>query len=137
MCKGRGGCAVTQMLPLTQIYSFIFRCSTFLINVVPSRAPRILEVFAKSPNSVFVKWEPIPQHHVKGLLQGYHVHYSQIDTSYPVLKNVITVNESVAHVTLDNMKPLTRYRVWITGFTKKGSGPSSDKTFVSTPQTGQ
>lgn len=102
---------------------------------VPSRAPRILEVFAKSPNSVFVKWEPIPQHHVKGLLQGYHVHYSQIDTSYPVLKNVITVNESVAHVTLDNMKPLTRYRVWITGFTKKGSGPSSDKTFVSTPQT--
>ena len=52
MCKGRGGCAVTQMLPLTQIYSCIFRCSTFPINVVPSRAPRILEVFAESQLSI-------------------------------------------------------------------------------------
>ena len=109
----------------------------FVFELVPSRAPRLLQVFAKTSNSVFVKWEPIPKHHVKGILQGYHVHYSQEDTSYPVIKNVMTVNGSVTHVTLDSMKPLTRYRVWITGFTAKGVGPNSVKEFVSTPQPGK
>ena len=104
---------------------------------MPSRAPRLLEVIAKTSNSVFVQWEPIPKQHVKGILRGYHVHYSQEDTSYPVIKNVITVNGSVTHVTLDSMKPLTRYRVWITGFTGKGPGPNSEKEFVSTPQPGK
>ncbi|KAJ7358734.1 hypothetical protein OS493_021509 [Desmophyllum pertusum] len=101
---------------------------------VPSHAPRLLQLSAKTSDSVFVQWEPIPQHHVKGILQGYHVHYSQESTRYPVIKNVITVNASVTHATLDNMKPLTRYRVWITGFTVKGAGPNSEKEFVSTPQ---
>ena len=109
----------------------------FVFELVPSHAPRLLQVFAKTSNSVFVKWEPIPKHHVKGILQGYHVHYSQEDTSYPVIKNVMTVNGSVTHVTLDSMKPLTRYRVWITGFTAKGVGPNSEKEFVSTPQPGK
>jgi len=86
---------------------------------------------------VFVQWEPIPKHHVKGILQGYHVHYSQEDTSYPIIKNVMTVNGSVTHVTLDSMKPMTRYRVWITGFTGKGAGPNSEKEFVSTPHPGK
>lgn len=109
----------------------------FVFELVPSRAPRLLQVSAKTSNSVFVQWEPIPKHHVKGILQGYHVHYSQEDTKYPVIKNEMTVNGSVTHVTLDSMKPLTRYHVWITGFTKKGVGPNSEKGFVSTPQPGK
>lgn len=64
------------------------------------------------------------------------MHYSKEDTRFPVIKNVITVNSSVTHVSLDRMKPLTRYRVWIAGFTRKGTGPSSEKEFVSTPQAG-
>ena len=64
------------------------------------------------------------------------MHYSKEDTRFPVIKNVITVNSSVTHVSLDRMKPLTRYRVWISGFTRKGNGPSSEKEFVSTPQAG-
>lgn len=101
---------------------------------VPSRAPRIMKLLAKTSDSVFIQWQTIPQRHVKGILQGYRVHYSEEDTSYPVIKNVITVNASVTRATLNRMKPLTRYRVWIAGFTAKGAGPSSEKEFVSTPQ---
>ena len=105
--------------------------------IVPSRAPRLLQVSAKTSDTVYVRWEPIPQQHVKGILQGYHVHYSKEDTRYPVIKNIITVNASVTHATLDNMKPVTRYHVWIAGFTRKGPGPSSEKEFVTTPQAGE
>lgn len=119
-------------------YIVLSHHSVYIIfELVPSHAPRLLQVSAKTSNSVFVQWEPIPKHHVQGKLLGYHVHYSQEDTSYPVIKNVITVNGSVTHATLDNLKPLTRYRVWITGFTGKGAGPNSEKEFVSTPPAGK
>ncbi|XP_044169231.1 receptor-type tyrosine-protein phosphatase F-like isoform X1 [Acropora millepora] len=98
---------------------------------VPSRAPRILEVSAISPESVFVKWEPIPRRHLQGHLQGYLLFYSQKDTRRHVIN--ITVNSSLTHVTLDHMKPQTEYVVWIAGFTGKGAGPDSEREFVFTP----
>lgn len=103
-------------------------------DLVPSRAPRILEVSAISPESVFVKWEPIPRRHLQGHLQGYLLFYSQKDTRRHVIN--ITVNSSLTHVTLDHMKPQTEYVVWIAGFTGKGAGPDSERKFVSTPVPG-
>lgn len=100
----------------------------------PSRPPRIRNISAKTSESVFIRWEPIPQQHVKGILQGYQVHYKEDSSRFPVLKKMITVNASVTHATLHHLKPMTRYRVWIAGFTAKGAGPSSEKEFVSTPQ---
>lgn len=109
----------------------------FYFNLVPSRAPQLIQMTAKTSDSVFVKWEPIPRRHVKGILQGYHVNYSEEDTRFPVIKNVLTVNASVTHATLEKMKPQTRYHVWITGFTRKGAGPSSEKEYVFTPPAGE
>lgn len=98
---------------------------------VPSRPPRILEVSAETSESIFIKWEPIPQRHLQGLLQGYHVYYNKENTSHPAIK--ITVNSSLMQTTLNHMKPLTNYEVWIAGFTGKGAGPNSTKEFVATP----
>ena len=83
---------------------------------------------------MFVKWEPIPRRHLQGRLQGYLVFFSQKDTRQPVIKR--TVNSSLTQVTLDHMKPLTEYAVWIVGFTGKGAGPHSEREFVSTPVAG-
>ena len=64
------------------------------------------------------------------------MHYNEESSRFPVLKKMITVNASVTHTTLRHLKPMTRYRVWIAGFTVKGAGPSSEKEFVSTPNAG-
>lgn len=108
----------------------------FVFLLAPSRPPRIRNISAKTSESVFIRWEPIPQQHVKGILQGYQVHYKEDSSRFPVLKKMITVNASVTHATLHHLKPMTRYRVWIASFTAKGAGPSSEKEFVSTPQAG-
>lgn len=104
----------------------------FYSYIVPSRGPRIIDVSANTPESVFVKWEAIPRQHVNGILQGYYVNYSAQDARFPVIKKVVTVNSTVTHVMLEQMKPSTRYKVWIAGFTRKGAGPSTEKEFVST-----
>ena len=104
---------------------------------VPRQAPLGVQVHSEGSRTIKVEWQQIPPGAVDGMLQGYHVTYRKTDATFPVLKNMLTVNSSFTRVIIQGVEPLTQYEVRIAGFTRKGPGPESLKVYVTTPEDGK
>ncbi|XP_048584451.1 uncharacterized protein LOC5515158 isoform X2 [Nematostella vectensis] len=96
----------------------------------PSLAPVGLAAQNTSSTSLLIYWGPVPSGHVHGILRGYIVYYTRVNTSNT---NFTAVNTTI-HTTLYGLMKYTRYRVTVTAFTIKGEGPLADNITVSTDE---
>ena len=85
---------------------------------VPDAAPFITRVTPTSHNSIRVTWRPIPKHQRNGIIQGYHIYYSQYARDEWKLYTTPTGN--ITSWVVPGLKPLTWYCVKMSAFTRKG-----------------
>ena len=72
-----------------------------------------------------VHWNPLPQQYHNGRLLGYRVFLRKAANNlFPVdARNMAEYNST--WVTLKNLEPGKRYKIYVTAFTAKGDGPRS------------
>ena len=81
-----------------------------------------------------VKWDPIPQDTVNGILLGYRVYYREYNYywSSSGTKTVDTKSPNVHMVILRGLKAAERYSISVAAFTSKGAGPQSSSRYITT-----
>ena len=118
--------------PLFRTFSLIPSFVAVFIFPVPSVAPSDLRVSTLHFTELKVQWNPIPQHSVNGRLLGYVVNYQEYPYDRYSPRRVNTSSPDVHVLVLSGLKAAHSYRVWVAGFTRTGTGPSSSKYSVIT-----
>jgi hypothetical protein len=108
----------------------------FFSQSVPSAPPPNIIAFNSSSTSISVAWQPILAGFLNGVFLGYHVFYHEASQSNSI-PLVITVNQSVLNVELQNLSMFTPYLVSVAGFTTPGIGNVSTPLNVTTDQDGE
>ena len=93
---------------------------------MPSQAPPLTEISARSSTSVRLKWNFIPQAYVHGILTGYKLQYS-LNESPRVWINV-TTGSSTRQKTVTGLSKYTVYAFRVAGMTSKGTGVFSTES---------
>lgn len=115
----------------------------FFFFSVPSRAPDILQVRSSGPRNILIKWSPVPEQFVHGILRGYNVYYrtgmskSKRSVSHVGVIKAMSVNTSIQSLDITGLEPFTYYDVWVSAFTDIGSSPSSRPITVITDEDGK
>lgn len=104
----------------------------------PSSGPTNLTAHAISSNAISVDWNTIPKRHRNGIIKGYKIQYQAPES--PVLLKTVEDN-STRHVTLNDLKAYTNYRLAVAAYTSAGDGVYSTvlnvQTLEDTPGTPQ
>ena len=98
--------------------------------VAPSQAPPNIRILSKiTHNTLKVSWDSIPQEYVHGDLKGYKVHYKrsmQSDKPFsPDSFEIETTHPFETAVTLKNLIPNSKYRVFVLASNENGDGVQS------------
>ncbi|KAK3755298.1 hypothetical protein QZH41_014606, partial [Actinostola sp. cb2023] len=104
---------------------------------VPTAAPKHVTVQSLGPKSILVSWSPLSPKDVNGVLHGYYVHYEHIVSRTrrsPSIGVLHVSNVSVSSIEIQGLQPFSVYKVAVSGFTKKGSGPKSAAVTVTTDE---
>lgn len=97
----------------------------------PSSGPSNVTAHAVSSNTISVDWNTIPKRHRNGILRGYRIQYQAFNTDAPLQHKTIEDNNT-RHVTLNDLKPFTLYRLAVAAFTSAGDGVYSPVVRVQT-----
>ena len=98
---------------------------------MPSIAPLNVRVTKLHFGELKIRWNPIPQQYIHGLLQGYRVYY----TKYPYWYGSKTVNSSSPDdimLVVTGLKVAHQYRISVAAFTSIGTGPRSPYVNITT-----
>ena len=101
------------------------------ITTVPSSPPLNFSVETTTPWSLLFSWEPPYPEHWNGILLGYVINVTTVDTGTTIklYSDVDTVN-----LTSSIFLPYTDYRCSIATFTQVGIGPYSTDVTIQTLQ---
>ena len=102
-----------------------------LSSTVPDGFPRSLHVTSLSARSIQISWSPLPPNERNGLITGYVVTITNVDTN-EVSTVEITGRTSTSIATL----PYTSYMVSVAARTSVGVGPRSTEIIILTPENG-
>ena len=96
--------------------------------VVPEVSPLHLQAESWwTTHTIPVKWSPIPNHLLNGVLTGYRIRYQAIEMGLVPYeekpKEMIIPAENISTV-LTGLENFALYRIEMTGLTVKGDGPS-------------
>ena len=96
--------------------------------IVPEVSPLHLQAESWwTTHTIPVKWSPIPNHLLNGILTGYRIRFQAIKMGLVPYeekpKEVLIPAENISTV-LTGLKNFARYRIEMTGLTVKGDGPS-------------
>ena len=75
-------------------------------------------------DEVFLMWDPLPRPDHNGIITGYVINITALDTG-----NTVQISTHINNATLDGLKPFTTYFFIVAAQTSIGVGPFS--TFVS------
>ncbi|XP_031574157.1 mucin-like protein isoform X2 [Actinia tenebrosa] len=99
---------------------------------VPSQPPANIVAQVKISDTILVKWDPISNEYVHGILQGYHVYYQPVRSSNNSQVRVEFVNANETAVVLQELGFGTEYRIRVAAVSQAGEGPRSRAVFVRT-----
>ena len=80
---------------------------------------------------MFLEWDPPPPDQINGVLQGYRINISEIETG-DVLQHVVNRAEAI----IGSLHPYYTYYFTVIAFTEVGGGPTTHVT-VRTDEDGQ
>lgn len=114
-----------------RIMAFKDECNGPSSNIIEIKTPegfpgpvQSLNVFPLGPNSLMLQWERMIL--TNGLLKGYRIFYEEmprVDSLGPRLEREPTIlNSNATQAKLTFLKPNTKYRIHIVGFTMQGNG---------------
>ncbi|KAL4612744.1 neuronal cell adhesion molecule-like isoform X10 [Arapaima gigas] len=97
---------------------------------LPTAPPEAVQVLVQNSTLAEVRWEPVPQHLVRGRLKGYTVYYwrerslleqdPQVDE-----QNNLTFSGNRSHGKLPGLQPYSLYMLNVRAINGKGEGPPS------------
>ena len=79
-------------------------------------------VTSVNPSSLRVSWQPPPEIDHNGVINGYLIQYTRVDTSDMMSESVIS---GLLH-TISGLDPFVDYLVIVTAMTINGTGPFSN-----------
>ena len=111
----------------------------FLLHLAPSKPPSPVNVLNKTSTTVLVKWSPIPQNLVHGILLGYHIHFKNVNPVGfgDVSPDIQSVRASNTSFLMQRLLKFTEYTIQVSGYTVKGDGPLSNAVSVITEEDGK
>ena len=86
----------------------------------PDAAPTIVQSFSPNSTSLFLSWSSPPAEQQNGIITGYRVCYTNVETD---VKVIIFGEVTETDVTLTSLEPFTVYNVEIAAGTFVGFGP--------------
>ena len=99
---------------------------------MPSAPPGNVTAWNTSSSSILVQWQPVPAHHVNGLLRGYHVYYQapgHVNASF------VTVGNKTHSHELKDLGKFVQYAVRVAAVTV-ADGNASEPVLCMTDQDG-
>ena len=108
----------------------------FFFSLEPSKIPQNFHGYNLSSTSLQLKWNPVQDGFVHGILRGYRLYYRI--TKLPLMPYInITYDSATLSATLHDLLMFTKYTLQITAFTSKGEGPYTQPIIVSTDEDGK
>lgn len=98
---------------------------------VPSSAPTSVTVVNTTSTTLSLEWDPLRVEDHNGIITGYVVNYSRVDTG-----SIITVVSSTTSVDIGMLMPYTTYLFFVAAETRVGSGPFSPSLQHTTAEDG-
>lgn len=105
----------------------------FIINTAPSRPPESVHLVSDVERSILVNITPPAIQYRNGVLKGYIIYYSATSDDEPTLYNITTAS-TVAR--LSDLQVYTEYTVWVSAFSRAGTGPQSEGSKMMTQESG-
>ncbi|XP_030646363.1 LOW QUALITY PROTEIN: protein sidekick-1 [Chanos chanos] len=97
----------------------------FVGEAAPSVAPQNIQVNTLSSTQLEVQWEPPPVETQNGIIQGYKIHYWEMDNQNETEKvKILFLPETT--IRLKNLTSYTFYLVKLSAFNAAGDGPFSE-----------
>ncbi|XP_078414728.1 protein sidekick-1 isoform X2 [Cetorhinus maximus] len=92
---------------------------------VPTRGPQNVQVHPLTATQLEVTWDPPPTESQNGKIQGYKIHYSELQNQNETHKlKILFLPENT--IRLKNLTSYTMYMVSVSAFNAAGDGPRSD-----------
>lgn len=119
---------------------------THVVYVAPTEVPSDIQIFAESPYSIRLSWEPPPMEQQNGQLIRYHVFIKEFQLVLIRNRTVevlvdnrnITFDSSESRLqTIDGLFPNHIYAIRIAAATSAGVGPFSTAITLTTPDDGE
>lgn len=88
---------------------------------MPSESPPNTNVRATSSTTIEVRWQPINQGHVHGILLGYEVRYAKHD-EIPLTWETEALDVGILRIVLSDLAKFSPYKVVVCAKTSKGCG---------------
>ena len=98
----------------------IYFCSSF---TVPSMSPSNITCKEWSSQKLIIEWSQIDDSKWHGFMGGYIAFYKLYETTGSWSN--VTAHSVAKQITIENLKPYTRYEIELAAFTGKGLGPSA------------
>jgi len=98
---------------------------------VPSSAPTRVTVVNVTSTTLSLEWDPLTIEDHNGVITGYVVNYSRVDTG-----STVTVVSSTTSVYIGMLRPYTTYSFSVAAETSVGSGPFSPSLQRTTAEDG-
>ncbi|XP_021698634.1 Down syndrome cell adhesion molecule-like protein Dscam2 isoform X4 [Aedes aegypti] len=101
---------------------------------VPSKPPEDIRCSSTSSTSIKVSWQPPPQQHMNGLLQGYTVYYESVSEESISNGDMETRKTSSLIASLTSLRKFSNYSVQVLAYTRMGDGVISPPVFCQTEE---
>ncbi|XP_031836492.1 Down syndrome cell adhesion molecule 2 isoform X2 [Nomia melanderi] len=102
---------------------------------VPSMPPEDVRCAALTSQSLQVSWQPPPNTHSNGIIQGYKLHYEPILADVWRSVDEMEVRKTSALTTvLTGLRKFTNYTIQVLAFTKVGDGVPTTVTYCQTEE---
>ncbi|XP_029043938.2 Down syndrome cell adhesion molecule-like protein Dscam2 isoform X4 [Osmia bicornis bicornis] len=102
---------------------------------VPSMPPEDVRCAALTSQSLQVTWEPPPNTHSNGIIQGYKLHYEPILADIWRSVDEMEVRKTSALTTvLTGLRKYTNYTIQVLAFTRVGDGVPTTATYCQTEE---
>ena len=98
---------------------------------VPSGSPEVFNATVTSPYSAFLTWDPPPIDKQNGVILGYIINVTVIETDESFL-----LYSNSTSLFVDDLSPFRTFQCIIAALTNAGIGPYSSFFTVTTPQDG-
>ena len=95
--------------------------------------PPSVTVHAVNSHTILVTWQSIPVEKVNGILEGYKVLYTDVDSNVPFEK--LELNGLQTQLT--KLKKFTMYKICVLAFTNAGDGVPSECLYKRTDEDGK
>lgn len=103
---------------------------SFLVPIKPPE--RVICTPNQSGRSVEISWEPPSSGEQMDHISGYTVYLQQHSDEREEEVKDTSVGSSVCRTVLEDLRPSTKYKIWISARSKNGHGPPSETKVIDT-----